>query len=505
MTEFTVVNCTPGMENLEKDFAEKLTIDDKKKKKSSSVSNSSKASGKAKAKPTSGKKKVVKKATKKPAKKVITKEEITALVEERAFKTQEKLCLNDVTPEELKEAGKLMLPEHYDEVVEDRVVSGKCGYPCCPNSVKGKKPLGKYYFSLTKVYDMSHVNDFCSKECNLASRLFRRSLEDIPLLMRSGYKDIADIVDNGETESEKDRAAKKKEDIIATFGSESVIEHEIDDSGIAIGGVDEDKIRESMKSGGNDATKYTPLNPNAVEGYEVPAFRNANISVPGTSCNLEFKGNYNMYGFEYDDDDDYFEVEEDEEEDDDEGFVDDYEDEGMMGEEEEEFNEERALSERYKFMRLSEEGWVTFYLREWKTDFTGMEIRKLEMPLEAEKIGPTMVSQGDDDGVSRKEAFGYMIDTRFKMLMDKYDFPFIAVRNGAYGILNTFMFRDQVPAFSEKQIVMFCLVLAEIVRSRVLDRDDPVMSAAVLVSSRKIMSAYKIPNDKIDDIIRSFL
>ena len=494
MTEFTVVNCTPGMDGLEKDFTEKLTLDDKKKKKKTNV----KVSGKGKAKPSSGKKKVAKK----PEKKAITRKDITALIEERTFKTQEKLCLNDVTPEELKEAGKLLLPEHYDEVVEERVASRKCGYPCCPNSIAGKKPLGKYYYSLTKVYDMTHVNDFCSKECNLASRLFRKTLEEIPLLMRSGYKDIADIIDNEESTSREGSSTKKEKDVIATFGSESVIEHEIDDSGIAIGGVDEEKIRESMKSGNNETVKYTALNPNTVEGYEMPAFRNANVSTPGTSCNLGLKGNYNMFGFEYDDDDDdddedYFDEECEKEDNDDEGFIDD--------DEEEENTEERAMSERYKFMRLSEEGWVTFFLREWKTDYTAMEIRKLEMPKEAEKIGPTMMAQEDEDSISRKESFGYMIDTRYKMLMDKYNFPFTTIRNGAYGILNTFMYRDQIPAFSEKQIVMFCLVLAEIVRTKVLDRDDPVMSAAVLVSSRKIMSAYKIPNNKIDDIIRGFI
>lgn len=496
MSGFTVVNCTPGMDTLEEDFAKKLTLNDNNK---DGKKKSTKAT-------TKGKGKVPVKKKKAP-KKTFTDEEIAALVEERVYKTQENLCLNDVTPEELKEAGKLILPEHYDEITEERVASHKCAYPCCTNSISGEKHTGKYYFSLTKVYDMTHAGDFCSKQCNISSRLFRKTIEEIPLLLRTGYKDIADLMNNGGDSKEVKPKDDEKAKETASFGSEAVIEHEIDDSGIAIGGVDEEKIREAMKSDSKVTPYYSiNVNPNAIEGYEVPAFRNAKVSVPGTSCDLTSRANYNMFGFEFDDDDDdeYFDVDEE-----DDYFFDDggeeEEEEGDIIENEDAEPKERAMSERYKFMRLSEEGWVTFFLKEWKTDYTNMEIRKLEMPLEANKIGSTKVIQDDEESRMRKQSFSYMIDTRYKMLMDEYDFPFGCIRNGAYGIFNTFMFRDQIPAFSEKQLVMFCLVLAEIVRSRVLDRDAPELSGAVFMSTQKIMSAYKIPRNKIDDIIRSFL
>lgn len=524
MSNFTVVNCTPGMDGLEKDFAEKLTLEDVKKRKAtkSNVKSNTKSNVKSNTKNIKtrkdGKNSQSKGSNekKKAPKKVITREEVLALVDERSYKAQEKLCLNDVTPEELKEIGKLILPEHYDEVIEDRVVSHKCGYPCCSNKIGEKKQTGKYYFSLTKVYDISHVGDFCSKECNLASRIFRNSIENVPLLMRIGYKDIADLINNGSKEDIEEAEGKKKEtkktDDTASFGTEAVIEHEIDDDGIAVGGVDESKIRKSMENG-DKPLLYTNLNPNSIEGYDSPAFRNAKISVPGTSCDLTSKANYNMFGFEYDDDDDDYDDDDDfdfeegfgdDDDDDDDTFIDEEEENNDKnnGEEEE---EERALSEKYKFMKLSEEGWVTFFLREWKTDYTNMEIRKLEMPLEAKEIGSTMVVQDDEDSRSRKEAFAYMIDTRYNMLADRFDLPFTYLRNGVYGILNTFMFRDQIPAFSEKQMVMFCLVLAEIVRTRVLDRDDPVLSGATLVASRKAMEAFKIPNNKINEIIVCFL
>lgn len=489
MSGLTVVNCTPGMDELENDFAQKLTL-----------GNAPKAA------PRKTKKSVKKEPKKKEEDKKLTEEEVKRLVEKRVFEAQMKLLESDVTEEELKAAADLLLPVHYDEVVEERVAASKCGYPCCHNKLTKKKPKGKYYFTADKVYDMTHANDFCSDRCNLASRVFQKTLKSVPLLMRVSYKDIADLVKNGAKKEEFDN----KPDGHVSFGSESVVEHEIDDLGIAIGGVDEEKIRERMK--GDDSADDTAaalhvpvINPSAIEGYDPMAFRNANVSLPGTSCNLESKANYNMLGFEYDVDvdleDDEFDNEEEEEED----FFDDMSNDNDDDDDDDEgFPKLSALSERYKDLRLSEEEWVSFFLDEWKTDYTNLAVRKMEMPSEAKKIGPTAVSPGDKDATLRKGSFVNMIKLRYRVLEEKYGLPFVYIKNMVNEILNTFMFRDQVPAFSEKQLMMFCLVFCEIVRTRFFDRENPSLSAAVLIASQEAMKAYGISNDRINSIIRRF-
>ncbi|KAK3088367.1 hypothetical protein FSP39_018268 [Pinctada imbricata] len=87
--------------------------------------------------------------------------------EKTAHLTVQRLLDNPVTEDFLIDSGRLIKPEHYDDVIEERAISHQCGYPVCPNSL---------------------ANNFCSNECYNASNYYKSQLSTSPLWMRKNQK-----------------------------------------------------------------------------------------------------------------------------------------------------------------------------------------------------------------------------------------------------------------------------------------------------------------------------
>lgn len=108
--------------------------------------------------------------------------------EERAHKIVEKLVLEDEISEEfLLQSGNFITTSHYADVVEERMIAQKCGYPLCKNHLS-KIPSQKYKISLqtNRVYDITERKCFCSNFCFKASKYFGSQISDSPVWTRIG-------------------------------------------------------------------------------------------------------------------------------------------------------------------------------------------------------------------------------------------------------------------------------------------------------------------------------
>ena len=91
--------------------------------------------------------------------------------ERQAFEEQLRLVETAVvTRGHLRAASRFMLPNHYEDVVTERALTLKCGYPVCANHLPPSTPNDLLHprlrFSFARgVYDESHLIPYCSKEC----------------------------------------------------------------------------------------------------------------------------------------------------------------------------------------------------------------------------------------------------------------------------------------------------------------------------------------------------
>jgi len=91
--------------------------------------------------------------------------------ERRAFEEQVALVESAVvTREALREASRFLTPEAYDDVVTERALDLRCGYPACPNRLPDSLPkdlqIPRLRISFAKgIYDESHLIPYCSKQC----------------------------------------------------------------------------------------------------------------------------------------------------------------------------------------------------------------------------------------------------------------------------------------------------------------------------------------------------
>ena len=97
--------------------------------------------------------------------------------------------LEDEQPEEvMRRAAQLLQPDQYAAIVEERALDGTCGYPRCGKSAvhRGVGPPQYVSLSQRKVYDVSHMYNFCSRECARASQEFASRLHTASLFLRKG-------------------------------------------------------------------------------------------------------------------------------------------------------------------------------------------------------------------------------------------------------------------------------------------------------------------------------
>ena len=106
--------------------------------------------------------------------------------EEKALKIVEEMLETGLSEEFLLNSANFLNQEFYKDAVEERSLTGLCGYPLCDNKRPTYKSKGKYHISLKdkKVYDLEERKYFCSNDCFKASNFYRNQLETSPLWLR---------------------------------------------------------------------------------------------------------------------------------------------------------------------------------------------------------------------------------------------------------------------------------------------------------------------------------
>ena len=110
--------------------------------------------------------------------------------EQDALRLVEKLMEPNISREFLIQSASVLNQGFYQDSVEERSLTGVCGYPLCDNTRPNFEKKGKYHISLKdkKVYDLAERKLFCSNECFKASSFFKEQLETSPLWMQENVK-----------------------------------------------------------------------------------------------------------------------------------------------------------------------------------------------------------------------------------------------------------------------------------------------------------------------------
>ena len=110
--------------------------------------------------------------------------------EDKAIKLVEQMIEPGLSPEWLVDSASFLNKSYYSDGVEERSLTGICGYPLCDKVREVKKKQGQFHISLKdkKVYDLEERKLFCSNWCFKASNFFREQLETSPLWLREVEK-----------------------------------------------------------------------------------------------------------------------------------------------------------------------------------------------------------------------------------------------------------------------------------------------------------------------------
>ncbi|KAK9136602.1 hypothetical protein Sjap_007196 [Stephania japonica] len=102
-------------------------------------------------------------------------------VNEAVLKIQLALLKGIHEESQLFAAGSLLSRSDYEDVVTERSIVKRCGYPLCENRLAEERASrGRYRISLKehKVYDLHETYMYCSSRCVIESRAFGGSLEE---------------------------------------------------------------------------------------------------------------------------------------------------------------------------------------------------------------------------------------------------------------------------------------------------------------------------------------
>ena len=85
-------------------------------------------------------------------------------------------------------AAEVLQPHHYNDVVTERAIDGLCGFPPCSAAAPRRGQGPKFHISASerKMYDISHLHNFCSRECACRSHEYASSLSTVSLYLRKG-------------------------------------------------------------------------------------------------------------------------------------------------------------------------------------------------------------------------------------------------------------------------------------------------------------------------------
>ena len=110
--------------------------------------------------------------------------------EEKALKIVEQMLETGLSADFILDSANFLNQEFYKDAVEERSLTGLCGYPLCDNKKPTYNNKGKYHISLRdkKVYDLDERKFFCSNICFKASNFLKNQLETSPLWLRETEK-----------------------------------------------------------------------------------------------------------------------------------------------------------------------------------------------------------------------------------------------------------------------------------------------------------------------------
>ncbi|KAJ2833921.1 hypothetical protein J3B01_004189 [Coemansia erecta] len=98
--------------------------------------------------------------------------------------------LRPVKENVLEQAARYLTPSEYDDVVEERSLSGLCGYPLCDRPPQ--KIEQRYHISRArkKVFDMTELKQYCGGSCMVGSRFYRHQLSEDAIYMRNRSNEL---------------------------------------------------------------------------------------------------------------------------------------------------------------------------------------------------------------------------------------------------------------------------------------------------------------------------
>ena len=283
-------------------------------------------------------------------------------------------------------------PERFAQVVEERALSCKCGWPCCGARISRRnaelvgddsQPLVYASGATQTLYNMRTALQFCSLACNRAARLFMMALDTSALGLRPCYARRL------RPHPAPDAAAPLPEVLAYSV----VQEHE--PAAVLDGSSSSDEDDDGDNSGGCAGLVCGCGSATAVEGYDAAKMHALGYGRSPAAM---------LFGDDSSDDDD---------DDDDEDDEDD--DSSSDEEEEEESMKTTELDARMKGLRLSDCGWVLNSLRGWVGEDTRRHCRREGYRAEAGAAtawtAPCLRSSsgrggsGDDGDDARERAF----------------------------------------------------------------------------------------------------
>ena len=171
--------------------------------------------------------------------------------EDRALELVEQLLEVKLSSSWLITSASFMNKSYYTDAVEERSLTGLCGYPLCDNKREDKRRRGQFHISLKdkKVYDLEERKLFCSNWCFKASNFFREQLETSPLWLREVDKPKEVTLYQGEKRVDQGLGRGKEVDIgiVETVRMDNKVEVESVDSEI------ENSDEETDTPGDNEA------------------------------------------------------------------------------------------------------------------------------------------------------------------------------------------------------------------------------------------------------------
>ena len=130
------------------------------------------------------------------------KHQLSRAVDWRVFEVQSSLVSTQARQEDMEDGQMWLLPQHYEDVVEERVAMGNCGYPLCrkvlpdrkttrsPGSPSSPDPKYRISYQEKRVYEIGESEWFCCVLCQKSSRTFGAGLSNVNPFLRNCAKKI---------------------------------------------------------------------------------------------------------------------------------------------------------------------------------------------------------------------------------------------------------------------------------------------------------------------------